>query len=94
MLYLFKDDSYSYEQEVRILYLYSKVGKNFEHTPQQIPKLFITTDYCIQLKEIILGPKVSDISNRIPYLQEQVEKMCKEINADIPEITISNIDYR
>lgn len=94
LLYLFKDDSYSYEQEVRILYLYSKAGNNFEHTPQPIPKLFISTDYFIQLKEIILGPKVSDISNRIPYLQEQVEKMCKEINTDFPEITISNIDYR
>jgi len=92
--YLFKDNSYSYEQEVRILYLFSKPNKNFKHTDNEIPKLFIIPDFYLQIKEIILGPKVSDIADRIPYLQEQIELMCEKTRTSIPKITISNIDYR
>ena len=45
-------------------------------------------------KQIHLGPKVTDIANRIPYLQEQIELMCEQTGTLIPKITISNIDYR
>jgi hypothetical protein len=92
--YLFKDNSYSYEQEVRILNIFPRPNKDFKHTDNEIPKLFILPDFYLQIKEIILGPKVTDIANRIPYLQEQIELMCEQTGTLIPKITISNIDYR
>ena len=94
LIYLFKDNSYSYEQEIRSLYIFKSVNKKFKHTEEEIPKLFIVPDYAVNIKEIILGPKVRDISTLIPYFQEQVQLMCKAIGTDFPRITHSDIDYR
>lgn len=48
----------------------------FKHTTQAIPKLFITSDYHIQLKEIILGSKTPEISNR------KIEKIAKRLGIE------------
>ena len=43
---------------------------------------------------MILGPKVENIAEKMPYLQEQIEKMCDEVGVLMPEITVSEIQYR
>lgn len=92
--FLFKDSSYSYEQEMRILKSYSGPDERIQHTGGEYPKLFVYSDIPIHIKEIVLAPKFTNIAEKIPYIEEQVEKMCKEVGTEMPQITISNIEYR
>lgn len=94
ILYLFKDASYSYEKEVRIYYQYPEVDSAFRHTLGDFGKLYVATDVSIEIKEVILGPKFMNRSDVMPYLQEQVDIMCKECGTRAPKITLSDIEYR
>lgn len=89
--YLFKDSSYSYEQELRVIY---QTKENILHTDGDKPWLFVQTPFPLQLAEVILGPKFPDVSTRVPYLQEQIDQMCKKTDTASPRITLSEIDYR
>ena len=95
LLYLFKDSSYSYEQELRVIY---QTEENILHTkpkdPKDKPWLFVQTPFPLELDEVILGPKFPDVSTRVPYLQEQIYEMCDETDTTRPHITLSEIDYR
>lgn len=93
ILYLFKDASYSYEKEVRICYQFPDVDPIFRHTPGEFGKLFVETDFRVQLKEIILGPKFMNMADVIPYLQEQIDIMCRATKTNLSQITISDIAY-
>lgn len=94
LVYLFKDNSYYYEQECRILYEFPDCQNIIRHTNVEYLLLFVQTNFSVQLLEIILGPKFENLSRKIPYIQEQVEEMCRCTGVRIPEITISDIDYR
>lgn len=89
--YLFKDSSYSYEQELRVIY---QTKDNILHTDGDKPWLFVQTPFPLQLDEVILGPKFPDVSTRVPYLQEQLDLMCEKTGTEKPRITLSEIDYR
>ncbi len=91
VLYLFKDSSYSYEQELRVIY---QTKDNILHTDGDKPWLFVQTPFPLQLDEVILGPKFPDVSTRVPYLQEQLDLMCEKTGTEKPLITLSEIDYR
>lgn len=91
VLYLFKDSSYSYEQELRVIY---QTKDNILHTDGDKPWLFVQTPFPLQLDEVILGPKFPDVSTRVPYLQEQLDLMCEKTGTEKPRITLSEIDYR
>lgn len=93
-IYLFKDASYSYEQELRVMYEYNGVSTDFKHTDTKNPLIFVQPDFPIQLKEVILGPKFEDVYTRVPYLQEEIEKMCRQTGIEMPKITVSGIKYR
>ncbi len=92
--YLIKEASYSYEQEMRIIYSYPDLSDDFKHTQGEYPLLFVHPNFDLQIKEIILAPKFEDVSRKIPYIQEEVSKMCYHIGTKMPKISISNIDFR
>lgn len=94
ILYLFKDNSYSYEQELRIMYQFQQSNKQIKHTNQTPPKLFVTHDKILQIKEVILGPKFENAVTLLPYLNEQLELMAEKIDVDKPIVTLSNIEFR
>ena len=92
--FLFKNADYKHEQEIRIMFQYSEVSDSFKHVEKEYPMLYISPNEYFQIKEIILGPKVENISAKIPYIQEEVERMCRKNGFYIPNITISEIEYR
>lgn len=94
IVYLFKDSDYSYEQELRIFYNYHDSTRGFRHTKGEYPLLFVQPDFPVKIKEIIEGPKFKNIAERMPYIQEQIEEMCRITGMDFPDITASNIDYK
>lgn len=94
ILYLFKDNSYSYEEEMRIYYNYPAASDMFRHAGEEYPKLFVQPEFDIHLKEIIIGPKFEGLADKMPYIQEQVEMMCKQTKGKVPKITMSSIEYR
>lgn len=94
ILYLFKDSSYSYEQELRIMYQFNRSNHKIRHTNQSPPKLYVVNQRPLRIKEVILGPKFNDVTNTLPYLSEQLELMTYQTHTSFPQITISNIDYR
>lgn len=92
--YLFKDSTYSYEQEKRIMYIYDSSTNNIRYTKQNPPKLYVLHNIPINIKEVILGPKFNDVSDMMPYLGHQLELMANRYNYSAPKITISNIDFK
>ena len=92
--YLFKEASYDYEQEMGIIYSYSKISNDFKHTKGTYPFLYINPNFSLQIKEIILAPKFENVAMKILYIQEEVEKMCYHNKTKIPSISISNINFR
>lgn len=94
IVFMFKEASYSYEQEKRIIYSYDKVNGAFKHTEEQPPKLFVQPDFTVQVDELILGPKFENVADNMPYMMEELEKMSNGINKEMPKITISDINYR
>lgn len=92
--YLFKSSDYQYENEMRIVYTYPHRDDVFKHTNEDYPKLYIQTNQSINIKEIILGPKFNDIAGKMPYLQEQIERMCETTGRPIPRLSLSSIDYK
>jgi len=92
--YLFKSAAYKHEKEVRLLYVYPQIDNAFLHTKEKWPKLYVRPDFPVRIKEIIFGPKCTSTNKFMLYLQEQIIKMCKKDNSDIPKITMSNIHYQ
>lgn len=74
--------------------MYPKVDDDFLHTEEKWPKLYIRPDFSVQIKEIIMGPKCIETYKFMPYLQEQIAKMCEYEKIAIPKITVSNIQYQ
>lgn len=94
IMYFFKDSSYSFEQEMRLIYTYDSATEDFKYTNNKYPLLFVYPDFPVFIKEIILAPKFINASLKIPLLQEQIEKMCMTLGFGVPKITYSKIDYR
>lgn len=94
ILYLFKDSSYSYEQELRIMYQFKRSNRQIRHTNQSPPKLYVVNRIPLRIKELILGPRFKGITDTLPYLSEQLEIMNRKTHMPIPQITVSNIDFR
>ena len=92
--YLFKDSSYHYEKEVRILYAFSEVSDHFRHTDGEYPLLFVQSEFPVMIREIVIGPKFPDRARRMPYIQEQIEYICKINDSPCPKLTFSNIEYK
>lgn len=95
--YLFKDQSYYYEEEFRVI-------KSFvDYTNQEINVLksgdnkLLYVDFGVKpfIKEVVLGPKAENIDMEIPYMQYALEKYKSESGRNAPTIIKkSNIDYR
>lgn len=97
--FLFKDANYQHEQELRIMYWYNESLSEFTHTvvvdpKEDYPKLYVSPEMRIDIKEVILGPKVRDSNSKVPYLQEELENLCRKTGYSFPEITLSEIEYR
>ena len=96
--YLFKDSSYSYEREARVIYSFDKLNSQIEKTIQEPPKLFVYTDYNVVIKEIILGPKFENTYLWTPFIQSQIEKlnnvMSDKETSYRTELTLSDINFR
>lgn len=90
--YLFKHNDYAYEKEVRII-LHRNTEeslKDVKATDTSFPKLYVYLKNQIQLDEIILGPKVNEANNYIPFISLKLHDM-KNTNCIISK---SSIDFR
>lgn len=99
ILYLFKDVSYSYEREVRVLYTESELPSEMllthpKRNEEIWPKLFVRMEVPLHIKELILGPRFDSAEQKIPYLQKQLEVMSEALGMEPPKITRSKIEYR
>ncbi len=99
--YLFKNADYSHECEKRIIYstMSGINSKRIRHTivkeGNSMPMLYVLSDMRVCIDEVILGPKYKDAPWKLPYLQESIQKMYKEIGInDSVKISYSSIEYR
>lgn len=80
--YLFKDDNYSHEQELRVI-KFEDDRKIIEYTTDAegfvVPHVYVNIDKDLAVEEVVLGPKVNntiEISNYL-YYTEEVDKVSK-----------------
>lgn len=68
--YLFKADTYSYEEEYRLLKLVDVTNKKIKlsEVENSVPFLYIELEKNLKYKEIILGPKVNNPDFIAPYI--------------------------
>ena len=100
--YLFKSIDYIYEQEMRIVLNRPlsdlkrddiDIQMTSSTTENPIPKVFIYTDKSLSIEEIILGPKVNETDDIVPFLAMKLLKI-NDYEADKVLITKSAIEYR
>lgn len=102
IIYLFKNADYQYEKEMRVVLRRSlsdferedidiQTTNPTEHNP--IPKVFIYAKRPLKIEEVILGPKLLETDNIIPYITMRLLKMHNYQNEQI-NITRSLIEYR
>ncbi len=97
--FLFKEKSYSYEQEIRMIIDFDRLPANVKKTganeeKKEEPKLFVLSEKPVQLNELILGPKHPNVDHNIPFLQGQLDEMAEITGLDAPMITASEIEFR
>lgn len=93
--YLFKDKSYEHEQEVRILKTLSPADEDqFREIPGDIPKVYVYNDVPTYIDEIILGAKVPNPDDYVPYFTIHGKKMWKDYPDKQLKITHSSLQYR
>lgn len=64
-----------------------------ETSNNEIPKVFIKSENSLVIDEVMLGPKVLEVSNVLPYISEKLSKMHNGNRGEY-KITRSAVDYR
>jgi hypothetical protein len=104
IVFLFKYDDYSDEQESRLILFRNRNNQqDIRILPTAPPMLALNPDFQIFIKEIILGPNVRNVEKWKPYFQYQLNEMWNKhpdnfkyhfpINGKEYEIKKSEIDY-
>lgn len=100
--YLFKSADYAYEQEMRIVLRRPlddlkrddiDIQMTSPTSDNPIPKVFVYTNKGLTVEEIILGPKVIETDNLIPFITMKLLEL-NNFNAEKVNITKSGIEYR
>lgn len=93
--YLFKHDSYKHENEVRLII--NRTSNNLDDVnviSGKIPKLYIYNDKQSYIDQIILGAKVENPEDYVPFIHKQGNKMWGENKESKIKVTNSMIQYR
>lgn len=93
--YLFKHDSYKHENEVRLII--NRTSNNLDDVKVisgKIPKLYIYNDKQSYIDQIILGAKVENPEDYVPFIHKQGNKMWSENKESKIKVTNSMIQYR
>lgn len=102
IIYLFKNTDYQYEKEMRIVLRRAISDIEREDIDIQttnptedcpIPKVFIYTKKPLEIEEVILGPKMKEVSDFIPYIAMRLLRM-NNYQEDEVHISKSLIEYR
>ena len=91
--YLIKKDDYMSEEEVRIFFLRKGDEDDIQNTEIQeggMPRIYLRLKVATEIKEIILGPKVGNGYDKVPYIYWKLQKNSGQ--TDI-KITQSSIEY-
>ena len=93
--YLFKHDSYKHENEVRLIV--NRANNNLDDVKiisGEIPKIYIYNDAQSYIDEIILGSKMENPEDYVPFIHKQSNKMWNETKEGKIKVTHSAIQYR
>lgn len=100
--YLFKSVDYIYEQEMRFVLRrpladLKRDDIDIQMTPitkdNTVPKIYIYTNKTLLIEEVILGPKVNETDDIVPFLEWKLLKL-NNYETDKVTITKSEIEYR
>lgn len=85
--FLFKEDDYEHEKEVRVLKFVDKEDVLMAPTTEgyRVPHLYVNMEKQIHFKEVILGPRVEKVSEIAQYLHNGI---------NVSKVSMSNIKYR
>lgn len=92
--YLFKHDSYKHENEVRLII--NRTADNLEDVQVakgKVPKIYLYNDKQSYIDEIILGAKMENPEDYVPFIHRQGKKMWSGTENQI-RVTRSTIQYR
>lgn len=93
--YLFKHESYKHEREVRIIKNKTSCELNdVKVISGQVPKLYIYNDAQTYIDEVVLGSKMENPENYVPFIYKQGNKMWKDERENHMKVTQSRIQYK
>lgn len=93
--YVFKHESYKHEKEVRIIF--NKTGSNLNDVKVisgSIPKVYIYNDAQTYIDEVVLGSKMENPENYVPFIYKQGNRMWKDEKENHIKVTQSQIQYK
>lgn len=93
--FLFKEDSYFLEEELRLIVTKSHEQKDsIRKLNTNPPKLCINPFFQVYIDKLILGPKVKNMDEWIPYFQYELNNMRKDGFPEQVVVRKSKIHYR
>lgn len=95
IIYLFKHKSYEHENEVRLIY--SKADKQYKDIKTisgSVPKTYIYTNEQTYIDEIILGARLKNPADYLPFIFMHGQNMWQDERDKQIKVTLSNIQYR
>lgn len=93
--FLFKEDSYFLEEELRLIITRSHEQKDLiRMLNTNPPKLCINPFFQVYIDKLILGPKVKNMDEWIPYFQYELNNMRKDGFPEQVVVRKSKIHYR
>ena len=93
--YVFKHESYKHEKEVRIIL--NKTSSDLNEVKVisgNVPKLYIYNDSQTYIDEVVLGAKMDNPENYVPFIYKQGKKMWKDEKENHMKVTQSKIQYK
>lgn len=93
--YLFKHDSYKHEKEVRLII--NKSNSDLDDVnviSGKVPKLYIYNGNQTYIDEVVLGAKMENPEDYVPFIHKQGNKMWKNEDEKHIKVTRSKIQYR
>lgn len=93
--YLFKNQSYKHENEVRLIVNRTSAElDDVKVISGRIPKIYIYNDSQTYINEVILGAKIENPEDYVSFIYKQGNKMWKDDKQSQIKVTQSTIQYR
>ena len=92
--YLIKKDDYKNEEEVRVFFIRNGNEKDIKESKcieGGVPRIYLQLKVSTIIKEIILGPKIGNGYDKVPYIYWKLQKISEQQPVSVSQSAIEYV---